>query len=95
MRVVIGDWETFFCTKSGYTLKKMTTEAYIRDRRFEANGAAIKWSGNTLPQWYDDRELRYVLKNEDWSDTLFVAWHCQFDGLILSHHYGIKPRMMG
>jgi hypothetical protein len=95
VRVVIADYETFFDSKSGYTLKKMTTEAYIRDQRFEPHGAAVKWSRDSLPQWYDDRELRYILAQEDWSDTMFVAWHNQFDGLILSHHYGIKPRMLG
>lgn len=94
MRIVVLDYETFFDSKGGYTLKKMTTEAYIRDPRFEAHGAAIKWSASTLPQWYDERELRHILKEEDWSDTMLVAWHNQFDGLILSHHYDVHPRMM-
>lgn len=94
MRIVIGDFETYFDTKSGYTLKRMTTESYIRDKRFEPDGVAVQWSPTTLPQWYDDREFRYIAKNEDWSGTMFVAWHCHFDGLILSHHYGVQPKMM-
>lgn len=27
----------------------------------------------------------------DWSNTAVIAHHAQFDGLILSHHFGIKP----
>ena len=41
LRIVAVDYETFFSEE--YTLKKLSTEAYIRDSRFEAHGAAIKW----------------------------------------------------
>src|ERR1700679_1474007 len=73
----------------------MSTEAYIRDSRFEAHGAAIKWSPDHAAKWYDERQLRYILKNEDWSDTFLLAWHMQFDGLILTHHYDVHPKMFG
>jgi len=91
MRLVCLDLETFFSDE--FTLKKLSTEAYIRDPRFKAHGAAIKWDANTLPRWYDEPELRYHLKNEDWSDVGLICWHAQFDGFILNHHYGIKPKM--
>lgn len=71
----------------------MSTENYIRDSRFEAHGAAIKWGRDHAARWYDERQLRYVLRNEDWSDTAIICWHANFDGLILTHHYGVKPRM--
>lgn len=87
--------ESFFDRKGGYTLDKMTTESYIRDPRFEAHGASIKWSANTSAQWYDERELRYRLAQEDWSDTLLICHHNQFDSLILSHHYDVHPKMLG
>lgn len=35
-RGICLDFETFYSTSTGYTLKKMTTEAYIRDPRFAA-----------------------------------------------------------
>lgn len=73
----------------------MSTENYIRDSRFECHGAAIKWSKSTPAKWYDAKELRYVLKEEDWSDKWLWAHHNQFDGLILSHHYDVHPKMMG
>ena len=93
MRPVVIDFETFY--SDDYTLSKMSTESYIRDPRFEAHGAAIKWSPQHAAKWYNERELRYIIKNEDWSDTFLIAWHAQFDGLILTHHYDVHPKMWG
>jgi len=93
MRAVVLDLETYF--GDDYTLSKMSTEAYIRDPRFEAHGAAIKWSANTSAQWYDQRELAYILKEEDWSDVFLIHHHAQFDGFILNRHYGVNPAMFG
>jgi hypothetical protein len=93
MRPVVLDFETYF--GDDYTLSKMTQEAYTRDPRFEAHGAAIKWDKATSAQWYDQRELAYILKEEDWSDVFLINHHAQFDGFILSHHYGVRPAMFG
>lgn len=90
MQIITLDFETFYDEE--YTLSKMTTEAYVRDKRFEAHGASIRWpQGNTI--WYDDTKptLRDTLNNIDWANTGVVAHHAQFDGLILSHHFNIKP----
>ncbi len=89
MRFVVLDGETYFDDE--YTLHKMTTEAYIRDPRFELNCVGIKWDANTLPRSYDEREFRYLAKYEDWSDVILCCHHSQFDGLYLNHHYGIRP----
>lgn len=81
----------------------MTTEAYVRDPRFEVHGAAIRWwDGKT--EWVPAKEtvidprlgvpyrdLPVTFDMFDWSETAVVCHHAQFDGLILSHHYGIKP----
>ena len=93
MRPVVLDLETYY--GDDYTLSKMTTESYIRDPRFEAHGAAIKWDKNTSAVWYDQRELAYILKEEDWSDVFLIHHHAQFDGFILGHHYGVHPAMFG
>lgn len=91
MRFVVLDFETFFSDE--YTLKKLSTEAYIRDPRFEAHGAAIKWSKDHAARWYDQRELAFVLKQEDWSDVCLIHHHAHFDGLILGHHYDVHPKL--
>lgn len=93
MRLVVLDFETYFA--DDFTLSKLSTEAYIRDPRFIAHGAAIKWSPSVDAKWYDEPELRHVLVEEDWSDVLLVCHHAHFDGLILTHHYGVKPRLWG
>jgi hypothetical protein len=91
VRIICLDAETFY--GDDYTLSKMTTEAYVRDKRFECHGWAVKWSPNTSTYWYDDRQARYIFAQEDWSDTAIICHHAQFDGLILSHHYGIVPKL--
>lgn len=92
-RVVVIDYETRF--SDDYSLSKMTTESYIRDPRFGAHGAAIKWQHNIPARWYDESELRHVLKNEDWSDVWMICHHGQFDLAILAWHYDVHPRMLG
>jgi DNA polymerase family A len=83
MNVITLDFETYF--DNDYTLSKMTTEAYVRDPRFEIHGVGIRWP-NGETQWY--RELPQ-LDNVD----AVLCHHAHFDGLILAHHYGIKPEM--
>ena len=94
MRFVVADWETYFDSRD-YTLKKLSTEAYIRDPRFAAHGVAIKWSPDTPARWYDERQARFVLAQEDWSDVFLLHHHSSFDGLIESHHYNVHPKMFG
>lgn len=93
MQIICLDFETFFSDE--YNLKKMTTEAYVRDPRFRAHGAAIKWNGETLPHWYDGARLAYWFRQVDWSNTMVICHHAQFDGLILSHHFDIRPKFWG
>lgn len=93
MRFVTLDFETFY--SDDYTLSKSSTESYIRDPRFQAHGAAIKWQHNIPARWYAEKELRHVLLEHDWSDTMVIHHHAQFDGLILSHHYAVRPKMFG
>jgi DNA polymerase len=91
MSFVTLDFETEY--SDDYTLSKMTTESYIRDPRFKALGASIKWRPQEEPIWYDEPKLRQVLKDEDWSDVALICHHSHFDGLILAHHYAVRPRL--
>ena len=100
MRMVVLDFESYFRTTHteldpSFTLSRMSTEAYVRDPRFEAHGVAVKWSADTAARWYDPRQTEWILKNEDWSDTFVVCHHTQFDGLILSHRYNVHPARLG
>lgn len=107
MTPVVFDLECFYDPKNlrgdkkpdgspdPYTLRTMTTESFVRDKRWDIHGAAIKWSASTSATWYDPRELAYVLKEQDWSDIFLISHHANFDHLALSHHYGVIPKMSG
>jgi hypothetical protein len=93
--LVFFDCESYWDRKIGYSLSSMSTESYIRDPRFELHGAAIKWDRNTSAVWYDERELRYIFKQEDWSDIFLVSHHAQWDHGVLSMRYDVHPKMSG
>jgi len=90
MNIVVLDFETYY--DDNYTLSKMTTEAYTRDPRFEAlccglyNPKDKRLNGIAEPEY-----LKHSLSLIDWPNTTLLCHHAHFDGLILSHHFGIKP----
>jgi DNA polymerase len=83
------DWETYF--DKDYTLRKLTTEAYVRDPRFETLGVSVKL-GNQPTVWLEDWEFREWAAQVDWSRVTACAHHAHFDGLVAAHRYGICPR---
>lgn len=89
MNIVTLDFETYW--DADYTLSKMTTEAYVRDPRFEVHGCAVRMPDGEIV-WSDrDGDEFEIFNVIDWSTTACLCHHAHFDGLILSHHYGIKP----
>lgn len=90
MNLLVLDFETFYSNE--YTLKKLTTEAYVRDARFEALCLGVSsYDADQNVGWLRPEEIKQYLSAWDWSSTAFVCHHAQFDGLILGHHYGIRP----
>ncbi len=90
-RILTIDFETRWDSKE-YTLSKMTTEEYIRDKRFKAFGACISEYGTGKPtQWYGHKELPKILAMYDWSTTAVLAHNAQFDVSILEWVYGCHP----
>lgn len=89
------DTETFYCTKSGYTLSKMTAEEYIRDPRFQIIGLALRWPGQPT-RWLTNMthaEMGAVLRRHDWSDKIVIGHNLsEFDALILTEVLGVRPR---
>ena len=97
MRFLCFDAETFYCSKTGYTLSKMTAEEYIRDERFELIGFSFGWLGQR-PTWYtgDLAYLRSVAQSIDWSDVFVIGHNCSmFDSLILTEVLGVRPAHYG
>ena len=91
-QIVTIDFETYWDTKAGYTLSKMTTEEYIRDLRFRSFGACLHvYGSDSVVQWYGDDELHRVLQTFDWSQTAILAHNAQFDVSILEWRYNVSP----
>lgn len=89
MNLITLDFETYF--DSDYTLSKMTTEEYIRDPRFKVHCVGLKYGAeNVIVRGEGTRPL----DAEAWqADKAILCHHSQFDGLILAHHYNIRPAM--
>jgi len=91
-QIITVDLETYWDTKEGYTLSKMTTEEYIRDPRFKAFGACIHEYGSDKPtQWYRGEELPRILACYPQSTTAVLAHNAQFDISILEWVYDWHP----
>jgi len=85
------DFETFY--NKEYSLKKFTTEEYVRDPRFEVLGVAIKVN-NGETEWASgtQEQLKAFLQEYNWSKSMVLAHNTMFDGAILSWVFDIKPR---
>ena len=91
MDLITLDFETYYSKE--YSLKKLTTEEYVRDPRFEVLGVAIKVN-NRDTEWASgtQEQLKTFLQTFDWDRSMVLAHNTMFDGAILSWVFDIKPR---
>jgi DNA polymerase len=87
---LVVDFETRWDSKD-YTLSKMTTEEYIRDRRFRAFGIGVKTYGKDDGRWISGYDIQDWVESVDWANTSLLAHNAQFDVAILSWVYGVVP----
>lgn len=87
-RLVSLDFETYW--DQDYTLSKLSTSEYVRDPRFCAQMLGIK-IGSGKTRIIPAAKIRSELAKINWSTHSALAHNMQFDGFILSHHYGIHP----
>lgn len=80
------DFETYYDKE--VSLTKMTTIEYIKHPKFKVLGCAVI-TNNEEPQWFEGD----TLPNIDWANETVVAHNMYFDGSVLWHHFGIKPKM--
>ena len=90
MDIVTTDFETLYDKE--YSLSKMTTEAYIRDPRFEIIGVGVKVNDHPT-DWYSGESPGKFLKSLDYSKRAILAHNCAFDGAILAWKFGIRPKL--
>lgn len=90
MQLVTADFESFFSDTYTLRSKDLSTSEYVRDPRFEAISVAIKIDKKPTKVYFGP-DIKSALDKIDWSKSTLLCHHTQFDGLILSHHYGHVP----
>ncbi len=93
MDLITLDFETFYDQE--FSLRKMTTEAYVRDPRFEVIGVGIKLN-NEDTEWASGTHKqikRYLSQNFAWQEASLLCHNTMFDGAILNWCFDIRPRM--
>lgn len=90
MDIATIDLETYYDRE--YSLSKMTTEAYVRDPRFEVIGVGIKINDYPV-DWYSGSDPGRFLRQLDYSKMAILCHNTVFDGAILSWHFNIKPKL--
>jgi len=92
MDLITLDFETYYDRE--FSLSKLTTEAYVRDPRFEVIGVGIKMnSGDTEWASGTHEQIKEYLQSFDWSDAMLLCHNTMFDGAILNWRYNIRPRV--
>lgn len=84
------DFETFYSTDYSLSKKQYNTSSYIRDPQFYAQCIGFK-DGLKKTVWYEHKDIPAALKKFGAKDRPIMAHNTQFDGFILSHHYGVVP----
>jgi DNA polymerase len=86
------DWETYWAQDYTLSDKKRGTTEYVTDARFEAQIVSVQKDTWAAPRVMEMRQFRSWAAGINWQRAGFLAHHAHFDGLIASHHFGIKPR---
>jgi DNA polymerase I-like protein with 3'-5' exonuclease and polymerase domains len=92
MDLITLDFETYYDQE--YSLKKITTEAYVRDPRFEVIGVGVKLN-NEPTEWASGthEQIKEYLKGFPWEKAMLLCHNTMFDGAVLSWRFDIRPRV--
>lgn len=90
--LIIGlDWETYWA--NDYRLgKKWPTTEYVTSERFKPHMCSIQHHNWTKARVLSPAQVNSWKHGINWARTGVLAHHAHFDGLIASHHFGIKPK---
>ena len=91
IKQIVGlDFETYY--DNDYTLRKMSTTEYVRDPRFKVQSVSLQTHRQKGGKGYGTADsISRAIHDVDWDSTGLLCHHTHFDGLILSHHFGIVP----
>lgn len=86
--VITLDFESYY--SKDYNLRKLTTEGYVRDSRFEVIGVSVA-VGPRPAVWMEANDFTAWAARLPWERAGVLAQHAHLEGLVLSHHYNIRP----
>lgn len=89
MSIITLDFETYYA--KDFSLSKLTTEEYIRDKQFEVIGVAVKENDDETV-WFSGthEEIKAWLNQFDWAHSALLCHNTLFDGAILSWVFDIE-----
>jgi 3'-5' exonuclease len=90
-RLVSIDFETYYA--QDYTLSKLSTSEYVRHPQFKAQMMGIK-IGNGKTRIIPHAKIKAELAKINWATHAVLCHNTQFDGFILSHHFGVHPAFL-
>lgn len=93
MDIITIDFETYY--DKDVSLRKLTTEEYIRHPEFEVIGLSIKVNDGETHWLSGEFELlkTHIRDAYEWDKCAVLAHNCMFDGAILHWLFGISPRL--
>jgi DNA polymerase I-like protein with 3'-5' exonuclease and polymerase domains len=91
VNLITIDFETYY--DKDYSLKKVTTEEYVRSQDFEAIGLGIKLN-NEPTEWASGthKQVKEYLHTFPWKTSMVLAHNTMFDGAILNWQFDVKPK---
>jgi len=91
MEIITADFETYYDKE--YSLTKLTTEAYVRDPRFEVIMLGLRWpDGTTEVVTGTHADIKYRLDAVDWGKYAVLCHNTMFDSAIFSWLFDVNPR---
>lgn len=91
MDLITIDFETYY--SKTFSLRKMTTEQYVRDPQFQVICVGIKKNREeTQTYWGDHFHIATALAQYDIPNNAVLCHHAAFDGFILSEHFNLRPK---
>jgi len=90
--VVTVDFESRFSDAEKLGFKHQSTEEYIRDPRWLTYGVGVKKGSNPSLWLYGHKKVAEFFRRSDFKATTMLAHNAKFDGLVLSHHYDVRPQ---
>lgn len=92
-RICCLDFETYY--SKDYSLSKMTTEAYIRDPRFQIIGVGTRFTDEKITRWASfETHEEYAEWLRPLNDCMVICHNTAFDAAILNWVLDIRPKFL-